>query len=163
MHVTDGVPNPAEGGHRVENEDLVVRLGDGADFGGRIEHTGGRLAVDQRDVRDSGVALQCRVDRFGSDGFGFGYLDGNTIDAQAVGDLRDASAIGAVFGDEQFTVAWDGGSDGRLDGEGAAALHQDGRIVLTSPGEPHETFANVRYDRVVVRGPRCNSRRASPV
>ena len=120
----------AEAAHRVDNQRLAVALHYGGYFFKRIEHAGGRLAVDYRHMGHFLVLGQVSVDGRRADGFSLVELHHVAVQPVILGNHAHAFAVSAVGCDEQMVVRTHRAAERSLDTERAAALHQHRRIFF---------------------------------
>ena len=142
--------DPAEGRHRVQDEDLAVPAATLPNFGRRVQDARRRLAVDQRHVRQLPVGQKLPLDPNRIDRLDFRKRQDGVRDPQSLGDSGDPVAVGPVVQDEQLAVRRHATAHGGLDGERAAALHQDRSPLGPAAGEVAQPAADAVDDLVIL-------------
>ena len=128
--VGDGDIHPAEGGHGVHDEGppgIPDHLAHGLDV---VEDAAGGLTVDHGHVGNGRVLSQQTGDAGGVGDvvITLGVVDiGNAV---PVTDPGHAHPVGPVGADEDLVLVPHHAGEDALHSEGAAALHQDGRVVI---------------------------------
>src|SRR5207248_1788793 len=139
-----------EGAHRVDDQAPPMAGDDLGNLLERVQDPGAGLAVHQRHVRDRGIRAQRALDAGGGDLRVLSVIDGRELAAEHAAYSGDALTISPVLRHQNVSGARHQRADGRLDREGAAALHRNALVRPAAVNDLEQTLADPPGDAVEV-------------
>ena len=143
----------AEGAHRVDDQAPAMARDDLGDLLERVEDPGAGLAVHQRHVRDRRIRSKRALDVGGGNLRVLRVIDGREPAAEHAAYSGDALTISPVLRHQNVSGARHQRADGRLDREGAAALHRNALVRPAAVNDLQQTLADPPGDAVEVAIP----------